>query len=418
MTTETPRNLASDKGDRRHPPSVEPNRLKHRRKGSVGLFSPRKARNGLLPTPQGLSWIAELYSLGVRYRPGVVLWWSCSDSSPPPQSEPSLGPEQHPSKPARSPTPQHFLLHKISHRKAWGFMALTQGTEIVGRSRLFACRPASMRSPEVNLTMPDRYIFDRATTYWPSGSLYKEIGARMSESPATQEDTTFQHRGGETTRLETFVDAAFAFALTLLVISFDAVPQTYDELVTALRATPAFLAGFLVLTMFWLAHRNWSNRYGLDTTFATLISMALIFLILVYVYPLRAMASAAVAAATNGWLPTSFTIDSVGQLKGLFRIYGTGFILCNLCIAALNLHAYQHRVRLGLSAEEVFLTRTEIGVWCLVGSMGVISICLTFVLPPRWVGLCGWSYASLAIIMPVFGTLVRRRRRSKFGQRG
>lgn len=238
----------------------------------------------------------------------------------------------------------------------------------------------------------------------------------MSESPATPEDTTFQQRGGETTRLETFVDAAFAFALTLLVISFDAVPQTYDELVDALRATPAFLAGFLVLMMFWLAHRNWSNRYGLDTTFATLISMVLIFLILVYVYPLRAMASAAVAAATNGWLPTSFTIDSIEQLKGLFRIYGTGFILCNLCIAALNLHAYQHRARLGLSAEEVFLTRTEIGVWCLVGSMGVVSICLTFVLPPRWVGLCGWSYVSLAIIMPVFGALVRRRRRRAFGR--
>ena len=32
-------------------------------------------------------------------------------------------------------------------------------------------------------------------------------------------------------------------------------------------------------------------RFGLDTTFATLVSLALIFILLVYVYPLRAMAT-------------------------------------------------------------------------------------------------------------------------------
>ena len=33
-------------------------------------------------------------------------------------------------------------------------------------------------------------------------------------------------RGLEVTRLDTFIDAAFAFVLTLLVISFDEIPQT------------------------------------------------------------------------------------------------------------------------------------------------------------------------------------------------
>ena len=32
-------------------------------------------------------------------------------------------------------------------------------------------------------------------------------------------------RGEQVTRLETFVDAAFAFAMTLLVVSFDAMPD-------------------------------------------------------------------------------------------------------------------------------------------------------------------------------------------------
>ena len=50
-------------------------------------------------------------------------------------------------------------------------------------------------------------------------------------------------RGEQVTRLETFVDAAFAFAMTLLVVSFDAMPESFSELYDALRRLPAFLAG-------------------------------------------------------------------------------------------------------------------------------------------------------------------------------
>ena len=56
-----------------------------------------------------------------------------------------------------------------------------------------------------------------------------------------EKSSHFYHRGRDTTRLEAFVDAAFAFALTLLVISFDAVPQSFEALTTALKAVPAFL---------------------------------------------------------------------------------------------------------------------------------------------------------------------------------
>ena len=51
-----------------------------------------------------------------------------------------------------------------------------------------------------------------------------------------------RQRGEQVTRLETFVDAAFAFAMTLLVVSFDAMPDSFAELYDALRRLPAFLA--------------------------------------------------------------------------------------------------------------------------------------------------------------------------------
>ena len=51
-----------------------------------------------------------------------------------------------------------------------------------------------------------------------------------------------RQRGEQVTRLETFVDAAFAFAMTLLVVSFEAMPDSFAELYDALRRLPAFLA--------------------------------------------------------------------------------------------------------------------------------------------------------------------------------
>ncbi len=218
----------------------------------------------------------------------------------------------------------------------------------------------------------------------------------------------FYNRGADTTRLETFVDAAFAFALTLLVISFDAVPSSYEELIIALRAIPAFLFGFSILMMFWAAHRKWSIRFGLDTGAAMIISLALVFVILVYVYPLRAMSTAAVSAITNGWLPTDFKVTSYEEVRGLFAIYSSGFCLCAACIITLNAHALSLRSALSLTPEEIFLTKGEICSWLLVGAIGFASVIMAFTLPDTMVGFSGWVYASLAIVMPIYGWQVSR----------
>jgi uncharacterized membrane protein len=224
----------------------------------------------------------------------------------------------------------------------------------------------------------------------------------------------FYHRGKDTTRLEAFVDAAFAFALTLLVISFDAVPQSFDELLVALRAVPAFLFAFCILAMFWLAHRNWSMRFGLDTTFATLVSLALIFVLLVYVYPLRAMATAAMSALTNGWLPSEFYIDDVRKARGLFAIYGIGFFVSNLCLVSLNWHALRCADALALTPEERLLTKYEVLAWSIVGGSGLVSLLLALTLPDRFVGLSGWIYMGLAVVMPTFGFISTRQFSARF----
>ena len=257
-----------------------------------------------------------------------------------------------------------------------------------------------------------------ATTRYGKVTIEGEHGcrkvSRKDPLDGLEKSGHFYHRGTATTRLEAFVDAAFAFALTLLVISFDAVPQSYDELVIALRGVPAFLFAFSILAMFWIAHRNWSMRFGLDTTFATLVSLALIFILLVYVYPLRAMATAAVSALTNGWLPTAFYIDNVSKVRGLFAIYGVGFFVSNLCLVSLNWHALRRARILSLTPEERLLTRQEVLAWSIVGSFGLFSSILAMVLPDRLIGFAGWSYMALAVVMPIFGFVTSRQFSARF----
>ncbi|MEZ5331103.1 MAG: TMEM175 family protein [Thermoanaerobaculia bacterium] len=222
----------------------------------------------------------------------------------------------------------------------------------------------------------------------------------------------FRLRGLASTRIETLTDAAFAFALTLLVVSLD-VPTSYAELVDALRGIPAFALSAALLLMFWSGHHTWSRRYGLDDTPTVLLSGLLVFTVLVYVYPLRFVFQS--MSAYFGYLAgvdlggRSLTIEA-NQVNHLFVIYGAGF--CAMCatLVLLNLHAWRRRDELGLDPVERFDTRAEIAAWTLVGSAGLLSIAVALFVPARWAGLPGWCYSLLGIVMPLVGRRNSRRR--------
>jgi uncharacterized membrane protein len=220
----------------------------------------------------------------------------------------------------------------------------------------------------------------------------------------------FRQRGLDMTRLETFTDAAFAFALTLLVISFDNIPQSFSELVAALKNIPAFAVSFALISLFWFAHHKWSRRFGLDDTLTVVISLCFVFVTLIYVFPLRLVSSALLHWLTGGWI--SFEMGSESQptvqlLGFIFVVYGAGFFAMSGLIALLYAHALRVPA-LNLNREERFIGRSEMQTWLIMAGAGLASVAVALLGPPSWRQWAGFAYAPLALVMPLFGLVKSR----------
>src|SRR2546423_4319239 len=61
----------------------------------------------------------------------------------------------------------------------------------------------------------------------------------------------FRLRGMEMTRLETFIDAAFAFAISMLVIAAQQIPDNIQALLAAFKNVPTFICSIAVLGIYW-----------------------------------------------------------------------------------------------------------------------------------------------------------------------
>ncbi|MEM1173915.1 MAG: TMEM175 family protein [Pseudomonadota bacterium] len=219
----------------------------------------------------------------------------------------------------------------------------------------------------------------------------------------------FLIRGAEMTRLETFVDAAFAFAVTLLVVGGgDATPKTLEQLVEAMKAVPAFLACFINLLFFWYAHYRWSRRYGLEDLPSTLISVSLVFVALVYVYPLKAMYESALNYFSGGFVPTAIEVQGPDDLRFLFLVFGAGFASMSMVIALLDLYAYRVSASLQLSPREHFDTFTAFLSWVISVSIALLSIAVALLTDGIAVTFAGFAYAGFGIAMPALHAVRER----------
>lgn len=222
-----------------------------------------------------------------------------------------------------------------------------------------------------------------------------------------------RQRGTEMTRLETFTDAAFAFSVTVLVIAGGQIPDSYGALMRSLQEIPAFAASFAVIVMFWHGHLQWSRRYGLDDGRSILLSTMLVFVILVYVVPLKVLFGQAFAWLSQGRLGQPFPIRSAGEMADIFVLYGLGYVAMSSCLALLNHHALRRADALRLDDRERFATRIAIEQWVVGAVPGVISVLVAGAAPASIGVWAGFAYAVMPILMPLWAMTARRRARTR-----
>jgi uncharacterized membrane protein len=194
---------------------------------------------------------------------------------------------------------------------------------------------------------------------------------------------------GATSRLDNFTDAAFAFALSLLVIGSNAAPTGLAQLRAAMADVPTFAIGFAIIALFWTAHLRWRRLRGEGGLASRLLTLVLVFLVLVYVRPLQGM-----ALSLSAYLGGSGTRFS-GDLGDLFFIYGAGFAAMSLAVAGLFLDANRDQ---GLGAAARREALGESLIWGVCALTGLISMLLTLTGTDH---RAPWVYATLPISIPL-----------------
>lgn len=225
----------------------------------------------------------------------------------------------------------------------------------------------------------------------------------MPDSP-TSVPTEARHERAESTRLDNFVDGAFAFAITLLIISGGGLPRSVEELEQALRGVPAFAACFAQLAWFWHSHVSWRDNVRLTDRPSLLLSLLLVFFALIFVFPLHLVYSGAFNGLSHGVLSpgvATFGKDQ-GGVAALFVCYGLSYACMAGTLAVLYWHGAQAADR--LTRREADSVRVSGVIWTYVASIGLLSVLLALTLPARvnWVeGVPGLAYFLLALIGPI-----------------
>ena len=207
-------------------------------------------------------------------------------------------------------------------------------------------------------------------------------------------------RGENMTRIETFVDAAFAFSFTMLVISIDVIPRSTQELLAASRDIPAFVLSTLVIGSIWIAHSTWSRAFGLQDKLTIYLSLGLVVLVLIFVYPIKLMIQATVLYLSRGYLGTELPGMLWTDVANLFVYFALGLMALSFIIISLYQNSLRYRDELVLDPYEIFFCKRASLVWLVVASTALVSCISTIFLEEESISNAGFVYTILFFAIP------------------
>jgi|GEM_PF-772512 len=206
-------------------------------------------------------------------------------------------------------------------------------------------------------------------------------------------------------RLEAFSDAAFGFAITLLVVSLE-VPRSAQALFDMMRGFLAFGITLAFLCLVWYDHARFFRRHPLTDNITVALNMLLLFVVLLYVYPMKFLFSLLVDAAVFRLPQTA--VQSAPEWKMLMQVYGLGFAALHAIFLGMHLHARR------------MLTYDEIAAIELAGSVrrhlanmlvGLLSVAIARYTSDRG-AVAGFAYFLIVPLLTLNGWMTGRAKRA------
>ncbi|MFZ6745795.1 TMEM175 family protein [Undibacterium sp. JH2W] len=186
-------------------------------------------------------------------------------------------------------------------------------------------------------------------------------------------------------RLDGFSDAVFAFAVTLLVVSLE-VPKSAHELFHLMHGFLAFGVAFTLLMILWYQHGKFFKRFPITDLWMITLNMSLLFVILLYVYPLKFLFASLFDSLI--WRSAGDSFNTVSEVRTLMTIYGAGIVAVNFVFYLMHKHAWRLRERFAMSLPQLTELRADTAGNLINMAVAGLSVLIVLVTNDRgaWAG--------------------------------
>lgn len=133
------------------------------------------------------------------------------------------------------------------------------------------------------------------------------------------------------------------------------------------------------MLLFWNGHNDFSERFALDDPTTRRVSITLVFLVLVFVYPLRLVFSSFFSWISGGVLTSGVSFQSVEEFRALFVVFALAF--GSMATALVWLYWHAGRAGVDLDVIERQARHYQLRVWGIIVVFCGLSLTLALTVP-------------------------------------
>jgi hypothetical protein len=151
-----------------------------------------------------------------------------------------------------------------------------------------------------------------------------------------------------------------------------------------------------MIAMYWAHHRQFGRLSVRRDRAVMLLSLTIVFVVLIYVFPLRLLTETAFHYVSGGRLPGQSLLKSYDDLQTLYVVYGVGFAVLSGLYSLLFVIG-RHAPATDTAGDHM---TSHAWAWGIIAGIGVLSVLLAVVLPLHivpWLPPTTYSLIPVAI---------------------